>query len=301
MPITLVTSAGGSPGATTTALGLALTWPGAVLLTDADPHPMQSVLAGYLRGAPAGGRGLAGLAQEYRSGAERVSPHDQAIALEADDHRRRFLPGFTHPGQARLFEPFWDRLVRGFDDFDGDVIVDCGRLGPEGLPSPLLAAARHLLLVSRSSLAQVGVTKVFWDELSTETTRHGTLAGLVVVGAGHPYSAAEISKHLKIPLLGELPLDTAVAQVLSDGASQPRKMTDRPLWRGYRALTTRLCPAAGVSTPARRARSLPEDPADPGRPLPVTSHRGLPGVGAHQGFRNTAQGNAGDRMAGASR
>ena len=39
MSIILLTSPGGSPGLTTTALGLALTWPRDVILADADPCP----------------------------------------------------------------------------------------------------------------------------------------------------------------------------------------------------------------------------------------------------------------------
>lgn len=66
--IILLTSAGGSPGVTTTGLGLALTWPRDVLLVDADPHPSQAVLAGWLLGATTGGCGLAELASAHRTG-----------------------------------------------------------------------------------------------------------------------------------------------------------------------------------------------------------------------------------------
>ena len=43
-------SVGGAPGATTTALGLAMTWPGEALLIDADPSGAQPVPAGFFRG-----------------------------------------------------------------------------------------------------------------------------------------------------------------------------------------------------------------------------------------------------------
>ena len=54
MAILLLTSAGGSPGVTTLAVGLALTWPRPVLLADCDPGAHQSILAGYLAGTSSG-------------------------------------------------------------------------------------------------------------------------------------------------------------------------------------------------------------------------------------------------------
>ena len=53
MALIVLTSAAGSPGVTTTAVGLALTWPRPVLLVEADPTGGSAVLAGYFRAAPA--------------------------------------------------------------------------------------------------------------------------------------------------------------------------------------------------------------------------------------------------------
>ncbi|HSJ59640.1 MAG TPA: hypothetical protein VK895_00290, partial [Jiangellaceae bacterium] len=43
-------SASGSPGVTSTALGIALLWPRPVLLVEADPTGGSGLLAGYFRG-----------------------------------------------------------------------------------------------------------------------------------------------------------------------------------------------------------------------------------------------------------
>ena len=51
MAVIALTSASGSPGVTTTALGLALSWPRPVLLVEADPTGASGLLAGYFRGA----------------------------------------------------------------------------------------------------------------------------------------------------------------------------------------------------------------------------------------------------------
>lgn len=50
MAIITLTSASGSPGVTTTALGLALVWPRPVVLVEADPTGGSALLAGYWRG-----------------------------------------------------------------------------------------------------------------------------------------------------------------------------------------------------------------------------------------------------------
>ena len=50
MAIVCLTSASGSPGVTTTAVGMAFSWPRPVLLVEADPTGGSGVLAGFLRG-----------------------------------------------------------------------------------------------------------------------------------------------------------------------------------------------------------------------------------------------------------
>ena len=66
MALLILTSASGSPGVTTLGVGLALTWPRSVLLADCDPGAHQSVLAGYLAGRSAGGKGLLRVAEAHR-------------------------------------------------------------------------------------------------------------------------------------------------------------------------------------------------------------------------------------------
>ena len=62
MAVIALTSASGSPGVTTTALGLTLLWPRAVLLVEADPTGGSGVLAGFFRGAREYDSGLIELA-----------------------------------------------------------------------------------------------------------------------------------------------------------------------------------------------------------------------------------------------
>ncbi len=66
MSILLLTSTSGSPGVTTLAVGLALTWPRPILLADCDPGAHQAILAGYLAGRSASGKGLLRVAEAHR-------------------------------------------------------------------------------------------------------------------------------------------------------------------------------------------------------------------------------------------
>ncbi len=268
MTVILVASAGGSPGVTTTALGLALLWPRDVLLAEVDPHPSQVLLAGYLRGLAAGGRGLGGLAQSYRTQPENGPQQlaEQTLALTEQPGRRRcFLPGFTHPRGAVLFERYWPRLAGQLDDLGRigtDAICDCGRLTADGLPPALLQHARAVLLLTRSDLPALAMLRLHLPELATATQQTASDLLLGVVGAGRPYSGAEIARQLELPLLAELAWDPPTAATLRDGAPSPKRLTERPLWRGLQTLSVRLATRATAGAP----------PAGPEPPI------GLPGT-----------------------
>lgn len=245
MAVIVLTSAGASPGVTTTALGLSLTWSRPVLLADCDRHPSQAVLSGYLRGLSAGGRGLGGLMQEYRSqtgdGTQQLL--GQTVPLDDDPVQpRRFLPGFTNAGSAVLFEHYWPRLTAQLDDLpQTDVLVDVGRLDADGPPAALAERASQVLVLSRANLPAVATLRLFLPDLISSLDG-ATRLGLVVVGGGRPYSAAEISDSLGIRLVADLPWDPATAAVLSEGEPPPRRLRERPLWRGYQALSSLLQP-----------------------------------------------------------
>lgn len=257
MAIIVLTSAGGSPGVTTSGLGMALTWPRDVLFADCDRHPSQAVLAGYLRGLPAGGRGLGGLAQAYRAQEPDADVRllDHTLALADNPARaRRFLPGFTHPGSALLFERYWPRLVDQFDDLNAqqtDVIVDWGRLDADGLPQALIERARMVLVFTGSGLPACARLRLCLPGLADSLEGSAAEFGLVVAGGGRPYAASEIAGQLELPLIADLPWDPASAVVLSDGEPAPRKFTERPLWRGFHTLSAEI---SGRVSPVGRRR-----------------------------------------------
>lgn len=256
MAILVLTSASGSPGVTTLAVGLALTWPRPVLLADCDPGAHQAIMAGYLTGQASQGKGLLRVAEAHRDRRPlREVVIDQAIALTGEDEDRRlFLPGFTRVGSATHFGGVWPDLADTFDrlsDVDFDVIVDAGRLGTAGLPAPLAERSALTAMVLRSSLRSVMSARVHLPQLvddgrSTDT-KPGRL-GLIVVGEGQPYAGAEISKALQLPIVASIADDPTSAGHLSDGRARHRKFDSAPLIRTLRNAASTLAGSLSRTT-----------------------------------------------------
>jgi Flp pilus assembly CpaE family ATPase len=243
MTVIAVCSAKGAPGATTTALALALTWPlngDSVLLVDADPAGAD-IASGYLQGATGPGAGAGAVATARGDLLDAV--HGSAVALDATGSRlllagpAPFPP--TRPGAA----PAWSRL-RELDSSGEEswtVLVDVGRL-PAGPDASRLAAADLVVLVTGSSLRAVAAARP-----SATMLRVAEPAGsasprrwLLVVGERRPYPADEVFSSLALPLLGSLAWDPRAAAVLSDGAPAGRWFARTALMRSAAAVAGRL-------------------------------------------------------------
>ena len=248
MAILLLTSTGGSPGVTTLAVGLALTWPRPVLLADCDPGAHQSILAGYLAGTSAGGKGLLRVAEAHRDRRPlREVVIDQSMPLsDLEGTRRLFLPGFTSAGSAEHFGAVWPDLAETFDrlsDVDIDVIVDCGRVGQPGLPAALVERSAMTAVVLNSSLRSVMSARIHLPTLR-DHGRLGTDArsqlGLIVVGERQPYGSREIAKALDTAIIGAVADDRQSAAHLSDGRPRHRRFDSAPLMRSLIDIGGRL-------------------------------------------------------------
>jgi hypothetical protein len=248
MAILLLTSTGGSPGATTLAVGLALTWPRQILLADCDPAAHQAILAGYLAGRSAGGKGLLRVAEAHRDRRPlREVVLDQTLPLsDQEDNRRLFLPGFTKPGSASHFGGVWEDLAEAFDrlgEVDLDVIIDCGRLGPYGPPAALLERSSLTAVVLASTLRSIMSARVHLPtlrdhpQLSSTVRRH---LGLIVIGEGQPYRRNEITKALEVPVITTIADDRQAAAHLSDGGPRHRRFDASPLIRSIRDASLQL-------------------------------------------------------------
>ena len=230
----LLTSAGHSPGVTSLAVALAVTSPEPALLVDADREPDQSVLAGHLQGVDPGGRGLGGLLQAHR---ERRS---LALAIEAmtlplgGAEGHDFLPGFSHPGMVALFGPVWPEFATVLEATGRTVLVDAGRITPDGLPTALVAACSSVAVVTGSRLVDLAALRLYLPLVVAAAGEERV--GLVVVGPGRPYGSGEIGHQFGVGVWGKVVWAPAEAAVFAAGEPAPRRLMTSGYLDDVRAL-----------------------------------------------------------------
>lgn len=216
-----LTSAGGSPGVTTTAVALAVMWPRPVLVVEADPSGRSAMLAGFFRGQQ-DRAGLVELVAAHHSGLLATTLPRMAFPIEANDHARFLVGGKSHeqaPGLAKLWEPLLG-VLRDLSAGGQDVLIDAGRLGLEGWPRPLVMHSDVTLLFMRSSLPAI-VGSRSWSAALMADARPGHVVHAVPVGEGDPYSLREIGQALGMSPLGSVAWDPRRAAVFSEGKSRP--------------------------------------------------------------------------------
>lgn len=260
MAIVTLFSAAGSPGATTTALALTLAWPRPAILVDADPNASNALLAGYLQGQSPAAQGLIDLAIAHRHG--ELANTLPAALIPLGDSTQRLLPGLRSPLQAPTIEPMWPDLLTTLDDLDDDgvdVLIDMGRLGARYSPHPAITFADTALLVTRTTLPAVVAANAWLPVLTPLVEGSAVKLGLSLVGSGHPYGPAEISRNLaQLPVLTNLALDPVTAEVFSLGRRHGKHHATTPLVRSARAAAEAL----HASTHSRRQalRAIEETP-----------------------------------------
>ncbi|MGJ6981666.1 hypothetical protein ACSDQ9_14245 [Aestuariimicrobium soli] len=250
MAVIVLSSVVGSPGATTSSLLMALQWPRDVLLVDADRVPTQAIESGFLRDRDHASRGLIALAQHRGRATLARALWEQSVPLvEETAPTRRFLSGFSHPGAADLFAPVWDDFGATVAELEAagvDVIIDAGRVGA-GLPTALVRHADSVLVATRTSLRALAALRLSLPMVVEQVGEHAPQAecGLLLIGAGQPYSADEVGEHFGVPILGTLPHDPPAAAHLIDGAPARRRFERSALVRGGIALAQRLAHRVG--------------------------------------------------------
>ena len=238
MSVIVLTSASGSPGVTTTAVGLALSWPRPVLLLEADPTGGSAVLAGYLRGLVTPAGSVIDLAQALHGGdlLEALA----AASMPLPGCTASLVPAVGSHTQARSLVALWEPLaaaLQSLEETGQDVIVDAGRLGLFASPDPLVDAADLALLVVRTDLVSVLQARSWAHTLAERFEKAGAAAnvGLLTVGTGEPFRPKEIAKVLALPVIASVAWDPASAAVYSRGARPPGgswrdRLTRRDPW-----------------------------------------------------------------------
>lgn len=224
MALIVVTSAAGSPGVSTAALGLAMAWPRPVVLIDADPTGSAAYQAGYFRGADLGhDPTILDLLVSHRDGT--LGTDLPRMLMTIPETGVRFLPGLLSPAQSASMKPVWGPLCPALRTLSGsDVIVDAGRLGLFGSPDPVLLGADLALLVTRTDMVSLSGARSWAETLRERFARAGAFSalGVVLVGEGRPFRAREVASVLQLPVVTTIAWDPSSAAVLSTGAEPPR-------------------------------------------------------------------------------
>lgn len=221
MAVIALCSASGSPGVTTTTLGLAVAWPRPVLVVEADPTGGSAILAGYLRGHTEPGPDLVGLMLAPTGMADALPRVVRAIP----NTPVKYVAGTRTHQQAAALRDHWANLatvLSNLEDTGQDVLVDAGRLGLVGSPEPLLVAADVTVLVVRTDLPAISAAQS-WAETATRPGTGWRRGGLVLVGEGQPYTSREVARVLRLPVLAEIVDDSVAAAVFHRGTPRPKR------------------------------------------------------------------------------
>ncbi|HEY2261252.1 MAG TPA: hypothetical protein VGI96_01355 [Streptosporangiaceae bacterium] len=259
MAVIVLASPGGSPGVTTTALALALSWPREVILAECDPAG-GAILAGLWRGqSVASGAGLIrlALAAQKNPAAAAAAMGEETLPLAEPPSDRMVLPTPPGPAPGRRIAAAWPALAAAFATAEPDVIADAGRLDDTTALGPLLAGAAHVLLVCRPLIRQAAAARPRLEILAQARAARPA-AALLVVGEG-PYgmdAPKVLTDALGIPVRASLPSDPAAAAVLSDGTTPRRGFARSPLMRAAAILASGLAREV-AARPAPAAASLP--------------------------------------------
>lgn len=241
MTMYALVSPGGSPGVTTTALALALTWPRPVVVAECDPAG-GAILAGLFAGHLPAPRGLLGVALEAGRGPGAVAADLSGHLAPLDDSgSKMFLAGINDPRQAPGLAPSWPVIAMALAGQRADVIADCGRLDAgHGQPASVLAQATAVVVVMRPSLRQIAAARPRIDLALSLIGGNGRLGVLLIGESGRgpdrSHAAGDIAKALGVPVIGTLPEDERTAAVLSDGVGRRSGMSGRPLMRAARTV-----------------------------------------------------------------
>lgn len=238
MAVIALCSASGSPGVTTTSLGLALLWPRPVLLVEADPTGGSGLLAGYFRGIRAYDQGLVELALSSTEVADMLPQTAQPIGSST----AVFIAGTRAHTQSAALAGLWSPLIAALHELEStgqDVLVDCGRLGLAGWPEPILAEADLALLLCRTHLPAISAARSWADTVQRGHPRWSH-PGVLLVGEGRPYSAKDVGGALGLPVLGALADDPDSAAVLHRGASIPARFDHSPLVRSIQSVLSAI-------------------------------------------------------------
>lgn len=239
--LTVIGTARSSPGVTTACLALASCIDDATVI-EADPDGGVIAARFWLARDPS----LASLATAAR-GALGVSLAEHAQLLPGG---QSVVVGLASGDRAvALWRSAGQRLAAALSQDCGvrHLIVDAGRLSPTAPTGPLVAAADLVLVVARPILEDLHALVNRLEVLQPSVRQ---LQVLLVGDA--PYSAADVTHHLGVPVIGVLADDPRAADALAGrGAGVTGRWIRRSaLARSARTVAASLLALAPDSPPA---------------------------------------------------
>ncbi|MWA06492.1 hypothetical protein F8568_040325 [Actinomadura sp. LD22] len=267
MALYCLLSPGGSPGVTTTALGLALTWTDRVLLAECDPMGRR-VLPGFMADRLNGpvGPGLLGLAMTAPAVGHGPLPLEEYTLPILDDGRVALLHGLRDARHARHLAGLWSPLAETLLAREGDVLADLGRMGGQDTPVELLRHADAVVMVLKPTLVHVDAAGARLNALKEVVSEQAQVGLCLIEDGGHNrgYGAGEVERALGVPVLTVLPWSSADASVLSDGAPSRRLFMASLLMQSLGRLGRRMRKTVGrPSVSSINEECLVEAPAVP--------------------------------------
>lgn len=244
-------SASGSPGVSTTALGLALVWPRDVILIEADTVGASAALAGFFAGS-----------LHPRATILDISPgadfEEQLMArsIALTDNQspiRRLVPGISNPLHGPQLSTRWDALAPALSDLERagiDVLVDIGRIHSPHLAAPILQTSDITALVLRPTITATLIARstIKNRHLAEEEGISVPAFHLITISSPDAYSPGEVGKALRQPVLGSLPWAPKHASVFAHGRPRPRGFDTSSYARSLRAL------AGAISSAGQKRR-----------------------------------------------
>jgi hypothetical protein len=242
MALIVLASANGSPGVTTTSLAMAMAWPRPTLLIEADPTGASAFGSGWFAGHFQPEATIVDLALANRQGT--LEDELPKLVTTIPGTHINFLPGALRHSQTGSLEHLWEPLsavLRGLDRNGMDVIVDAGRLGLNGSPTKLVAAADLALLLTRNNLPSL-VAAAAWAptlrDMFATAGAHQSLAAVMVDAGRRAHPVRDAANVLQIPYLSTIiAWDPQSSAVYSLGDTPHRKFANSAYMRSIQALT----------------------------------------------------------------
>lgn len=268
----------GSPGATTTAVALAASWPGPAVVVEADPAGGDLALRLRL---PSGEAlpptptvlTLAAAARAHPDDAQLVVRHASGMSDQMG-----VIPGPMMSEQIAGIAGSWDALAAALACSQLDVVVDVGRLDTSSPAMPIAAAADVVVVVGRPTESG-GVrlrerVKALGPTLSARRGRPAMVWPVVVAPPRHAEDYAADLEHL-LSAAGIRPVgvshianDPAAASRIEAGENPTGRLLRTPLLRSAKELGALLIPLG-----ARRETPTPAGQPPNGDGPQGPSHR----------------------------